>query len=221
MTTEMRVPEDLMRTVRTDLRRVRPLAPPGRRALYLLPLGLLLLAGMPALWGERSNLPALGPFASWGLSVLQAFVGLWIVAAALREAVPGRQLGGLRLAAIAAAAGALFTVLTFLTQRFVPTSVASADAPRLAWECFWMAAVWSVPALVVVAWLASRALPTRPVLAGALCGLGAGIMADAGVRLFCWISTPAHVLLSHGGAILFLTALGALAGAVYSRVSKS
>ena len=69
-------------------------------------------------------------------------------------------------------------------------------------------------------WLAARALPTRPALAGALYGLGAGLMADAGVRLFCWVSAPAHVLVAHGGAILCLAAAGALAATVIERMKE-
>jgi hypothetical protein len=38
------------------------------------------------------------------------------------------------------------------------------------------------------------------------------------VRLFCWVSAPAHVLVAHGGAILFLAAAGALAATVVERV---
>jgi hypothetical protein len=55
-------------------------------------------------------------------------------------------------------------------------------------------------------------------VAGALYGLGAGIMADAGVRLFCRVSEPSHVLIAHGGAILSLVALGALAASLVERV---
>ena len=43
----------------------------------------------------------------------------------------------------------------------------------------------------------SRAFPLRPRIAGALYGLGAGLMADAGWRLFCHFSNPAHVFGAH------------------------
>jgi len=47
--------------------------------------------------------------------------------------------------------------------------------------------------------LAARAYPTRPVVAGALLGVGAGLMANAGWRLFRHFSEPAHVLSAHVG----------------------
>jgi len=43
-----------------------------------------------------------------------------------------------------------------------------------------------------------------------LCGLSAGVLSDAGWRLSCWISDPAHIIESHGLALLSLTAAGSL-----------
>ncbi|HZF10246.1 MAG TPA: NrsF family protein [Thermoanaerobaculia bacterium] len=214
---EPRVPAGLLDAVERDLTPVRPLAAPSRRALLLLPLGLALLVGLPAFWGWRNNLAALGPAAAWGLSAVQALAGLWIAGAALREAVPGRELSATAVAGAVGAALALFVGLTLATELLVPTPVPPGAWLRYAWECFGMATVWSVPALVVVAWLASRALPTRPAVAGALYGLGTGLMADAGVRLFCRVSSPAHVLVAHGGAILFLVVAGACAATAVER----
>jgi len=45
---------------------------------------------------------------------------------------------------------------------------------------------------------------------GSLYGLGAGLMSDSGARLFCWVSSPGHVLLAHGGVISCLMLLGAV-----------
>ncbi len=215
---ETRIPPELLAVVERGLRPVRPIASPVRRVLALLPLGLGLLIAIPAFWGLRSNASALGPAVAWGLSGLQALAGLLIVGAALREAVPGRELSARAVAATVGAALALFVGLTFLTERVVPAAVPPGVFVRYAWECFWMAAASSVPVLAVAVWLAGRALPTRPALAGAIYGLGAGITADAGVRLFCWVSSPAHVLLAHGGAILFLAATGAAIAMVIERL---
>jgi hypothetical protein len=216
--TDPPLPPGLLAAVESDLKPVRPLASPARRALALLPLGLALVAAIPAFWGLRKNFPALGPAVAWGLSGLQALAGLLIVGAALREAIPGRELSGRALAATVGAALALFAGLTFVTEHLVPAAVPPGVWVRFAWECFWMAAASSVPILAAAAWLAARALPTRPAVAGAVYGLGAGLMADAGVRLFCWVSAPAHVLVAHGGAILFLAVAGAGAATVVERV---
>lgn len=209
--TEWTLPDALRREVARDLRPVRPLPSPLRRTLAFAPVGLLVLFGLPLLWGYRQNLPAVSLGALWGASGVQALAGLAIVGLGLRESVPGRELSRRALAATVAGAGLLVLAVTLATDGAVPTHVNPAHAARDAWECFYMAVVPGAVAVVVAAVLAARALPGRPLVTGALCGLGAGLLVDAGVRLFCWISEPAHVLVSHGGAILGLTLLGVAA----------
>jgi hypothetical protein len=85
-------------------------------------------------------------------------------------------------------------------------------------ECIGTAVTFSIPALIAPACLVSRALPNRPGLTGALCGLGVGVMADAGLRLFCWDGDYVHRLVAHGGAILLLVALGAICATVIERI---
>jgi hypothetical protein len=215
---ETRVPPELGAAVQRDLRPVRPLAPPGRRALLLLPLGLLALAGVPALWGWRSNLSALGAAPSWGLSIVQAVVALWLIGAALRESVPGRELSLRALAATLGAGVLLFVLVTLVTEQVLPTTMPAGVWLRYGWECFGMAALSGVPLVAVAAWLAARALPTRPAVAGALYGLGGGLLADSGVRLFCWVTTPSHVLIAHGAAIAAVVAGGSLAAVVLEQL---
>ena len=70
--------------------------------------------------------------------------------------------------------------------------------------------VSALPALAVAGWLAARAFPLRPRLAGALYGVGAGLMADAGWRLFCHFSHPAHVFGAHTLGIVVTGMLGVL-----------
>lgn len=209
--TEETVPAVLREQIALDLRPVRPLRSPVRRALVLLPLGAALLLFIPALWGLRINVALLGPWAAWGLSAVQSLAGLLLVGVALREAVPGRELSPVAIVTVILTAIALFVGLTLLTQAMAPYLAPPGVFVRYLWECFWMSAATSFVPLAAAGWLAARALPTRPAVAGALYGLGAGLMNDAGVRLFCQVSSPAHVILAHGGAILFLTIMGALA----------
>lgn len=73
-------------------------------------------------------------------------------------------------------------------------------------------ALLSLPAL----WLTLRALksaaPTRPLQAGALAGLLAGAMGVAGHAFACENDGGLSVLMWYGGALLFMTGLGALIG---------
>jgi hypothetical protein len=219
--TEDRPPAALLQSVARNLRPVRPLFPPWGRALLLLPLGLALVVGAPLFWGWRSNLADLGLAAAWGLSALEVLAGLLIVGAALREAVPGRELSASAVAATTAVAAIVFVGTTLATARVAPFPVPVGVFWRWTWECLGMAAVPSLPALAASAWLASRALPNRPAVAGALYGLGAGLVADAGVRLFCQVSAPSHVFVSHGLAIGALVVLGAAAATVIERTKRA
>ncbi|TNY26262.1 NrsF family protein [Fulvimonas soli] len=76
---------------------------------------------------------------------------------------------------------------------------------------------FAAPSLAVSAWLVARALPTYPSLTGATYGLAAGLMTDAGMRLYCWIDQPLHVFSSHGGTVSLGTIGGAAMAALIER----
>src|SRR4029453_9500609 len=76
--------------------------------------------------------------------------------------------------------------------------------------CFAGSAATALPVVALASILASRAYPTRPLIAGSMIGLGAGLMADAGWRIFCPFSEPAHVLSAHLAAVILSAAIGAL-----------
>ena len=75
----------------------------------------------------------------------------------------------------------------------------------------------ALPAMLLASWLVARAFPLRPRIAGALYGLGAGLMADAGWRLFCHFSVPSHVFGAHTLAILATCGLGVVTASLFSR----
>lgn len=212
-----RVPAELLRRLQSEAGPVRPLGPPWRRALSLAPLGALLVLGVPIVWGYRSDLSRLDHGLAWLASGLQAGAGLWVLGAALREAVPGRRLSPRVLTLTGLGALALVLGLTLATAAVSPHPVPPGVWLRFAWECFGIAALSGIPILAAAGWLAARALPTRPGLTGALYGLGAGLVSDAGMRLFCRVSDPGHVLVSHGGAIVVFMALGAATASLVDR----
>lgn len=213
-----RIPAVLLRAVEADHRPVHPLPPPWRRALALAPACVLAAIAAPLYWGWRSNFAELGPGLAWGFSGTQVVVGVLVIGAGLREAVPGRTLSGRALLSMAMLAAAVMGIVTLVSAANVPVTVPPGAWVRLAWECLGMSLVCGVPLLAAAAWLALGALPIRPALAGGVCGLGVGIVADSGVRLFCWISDPIHVLVSHGGAILALVLCGAVSAILVDRV---
>jgi hypothetical protein len=213
----MSVPDPLRRAIEQDLEPVRPLAPPLRRALVLLPLALLIVAGVPALNFFRSDMAVLGLFGSWGLSFLEASGGLAVVALALREAVPGRMLP--RAAVAATLAGGLLLPVAVLAATAPSFSIGG--PPGSGWSdgiaCFRTSAGAAIPALLACAALAFRALPLRPAVTGALYGLGSALIADAGLRLFCEFTVPSHILGAHEGAIVAVVLAGIVVAKVVDR----
>ena len=203
-------PPKLRETVARDLRPTRPLRPPSVRALALIPLAVAIVLAIPALHFFRSDMGAMGFVKAWGFSFGQALAGLLIVGIALRESIPGRGLSRPAIVATVAIGLAIPAAILLLTA----TRYDVGPAPDVAFAeglgCFRVSAVSAIPALIAAAILAARAYPVRPLLAGALYGLGCGLMADAGLRLYCEYTVPGHVLLGHGGAIVAVMAIGAV-----------
>jgi len=212
---ETNIPAALYDAVERDLKPVRALVSPERRALALLPVGIFLLVGLPEFWSWKTHV-VLAPWSSWGISVVEMLLSLGIVAAGFREAVPGRELSSRALTALMCISCVTFILVNATTRS--PVGIPHALWFQWFGECVRTAVTFSIPALIAPAWLVSRALPNRPPVTGALCGLGVGLMADAGLRLFCWDGDYAHVLIAHGGAILILVALGALGATVIERI---
>ena len=209
MSNEVLVPPALRRAIEADLRPVRPLASPWRRALGLVPIALVLLVISAAVFGLRVDSPDLGLSLTWGASVLQMLVGLAVMGFALREAVPGTLLTR-RTAGVVLATGILLILaITWTTWATSPTFVPP-RFNRVVWViCVGGTFASALPALFAAAWLVRRAYPLRPALAGALYGLGAGLLSDAGWRLFCHFSDPSHVFAAHTLAVLMVTVAGA------------
>ena len=195
--------------VARDIAPVRPLLAPGRRLLLLVPIAIVAAMYAPFGYGHR-DFDHLGWLASLGISALEWRLGLLILAAALRHAVPGRGVSRRFLVATLIGAPALIVLVTIVTYAVEPTTVPPGLAFRFWIECVRWPVTIAAPILLVASVLAMRAFPTRPGLVGALCGLAAGVLADSGWRLACDVSSPAHVLESHGLAVLLVTAVGAL-----------
>jgi len=189
---------------------VRPLARPSRRVWMLVPLGLLLAATGSLVNGTRGDLNPYAPLLTWGATGLQSLLGLWLLALGFREAVPGRNVSSRALALASVLTGLLVVAITLLTNAASATVVPIGREWQYWAECVVAPAALGAPFMIVATLMIVRAFPTRPAIAGALCGLSAGVLSDAGWRLSCWISDPAHIIGSHGLAMLSLAAAGSL-----------
>jgi hypothetical protein len=213
----MSAPKDLRDRIQRDLRPIRPLRPPFVRALVLVPLAVAIVLSVPGLRFFRPDMQAIGFLKAWGFSFGQALAGLVIVGVALRESIPGRGLS--RRAAVATIG--LGLAMPFVLLAVTASAFDVGPQPGHGFEegvgCFRVSAISAIPALIAAAWLAARAFPTRPALAGALYGLGCGLIADAGLRLFCEYTAPSHVVFGHGGGILAAMAIGAAIAKIIPR----
>lgn len=203
------LPEDLHARLMAEYRPLRALPSPWARALWVLPFALIALIAAPAAFNVRPDAPNLGWLGVWGLSIAQSLMGLLVVGAALRESIPGRDWSRTEIALWLAIPVAAVIGVTLLSWEASPVLL------RAQWWlvgglCFAGSAVTALPVVVLAGILASRAYPTRPLITGSLFGLGAGLMADAGWRIFCHFSEPSHVLSAHLAAVIMSTIIGAM-----------
>jgi hypothetical protein len=208
-------PDALLRQIAGDIAPVRQATVPWRRVALWIPLAVIVMVALPAVAGLRVDARILGPVASWGLSALQVTIAAALVWMAAREGLPSRRLPSAwtRLALGAALAGAVG--LTFVTFAVSPTTLSSGLTRGIApgqttLFCYRGTLSAAAPLVLAAAWVLMRWLPTRPWLAGAMAGGGAGLAADAGWRLVCPVSAPSHVLAAHTTAVLTLAVAGAI-----------
>jgi hypothetical protein len=213
----MTVPAELRARIAGDYQPVRPLRSPWARAMLVLPLGLIALFAASTFFTVRPDATRLGWIGVWGFSVLQSILGLVVVAAALRESVPGRGWSRAAIALWLSIPIAVIVTVTLVSWEVSPVLLRNGWSV-VALACFAGSAATALPVVAFAAILAARAYPTRPALAGALLGLGAGLMADAGWRIFCHFSEPSHVLSAHLAAVLVSTAIGSIVAVRLSRL---
>ena len=206
------MPAELRARLAADYQPVRALRAPWARALLILPLAIIALLAAPLVFDIRQDANRLGWMGLWGFSLMQSAVGFLVVAAALRESVPGRAWSRGAIALWLAIPIAAIITVTIVSWEVSPALV------RRGWWfvwglCFSGSAATALPVVALGSVLAARAYPTRPALAGALIGLGGGLMADSGWRIFCHFSEPAHVLSAHLAAVVISAVIGALLSA--------
>lgn len=202
------LPPGLRRLVRSDLRPVRPLAAPGRRALVLLVWAPVAVALLAATGPSRPDAAELGWLFSWGVVLAELVAGAGLVTLALGEAVPGRGAGRNRGLLALAGAVSLFVLLAVLVRG------ASAGVPvpnplvTHGPACLTLSGLIGLTALSVVGVLIFRSTPLRASFAGLLAGAGTGLMATGVYHLECPVTHLAHVLVWHGGGIALLALIG-------------
>ena len=217
-------PDALLRAIAQDLRPVRPSPRPLQLALRIVPLALLVSSVILLAMGPRGDSELMGPLLTWGASAAQFALAITLVWIAAHEGMPA---GRLPRQVVYSAAAAAFLLVVFVTLLTFSTSPASAPLLRVPprvnemlrdspWIMGFGCGIGSTLAggilVLLFSWVFRNSLATRPTVAGALYGAGAGLAINAGWRIACPFSTPWHALGAHGAAIIATVFLGALIG---------
>jgi hypothetical protein len=217
-------PEALLRAIAQDLAPVRSAPRPLHMAVRMAPFALLVSSVILLAIGPRGDAGILGPLLTWGASAAQFLFAIAITWIAAHESTPAGRLPREVVYSSAVAACLVvvgITLSTFSTSPagplpgFVPARVSLLlhDSP---WIMGFACGIGSTIAggilVLLFSGLFRNSLATRPAMAGALYGAGAGLAINASWRIACPISTPWHALGSHGAAIIATVILGALIG---------
>src|SRR6185437_10054922 len=180
-------PEALMRAIAQDLRPVRPSPQPLHLALRMVPLALLVSSVILLAIGPRHDLARLGPLLTWGASAAQFVLAITLVWIAAHESTPA---GRLPRHMVYSTAVAVFLVVVFITLLTFSTSPASEPVLRVPpivnkllrvkpWIMGFACGIGSTLAggilVLFFSWMSRNSLATRPTVAGALYGAGAGL----------------------------------------------
>ena len=219
-------PEALMRAVTEDLRPVRPSPRPLQLALRMVPIALLISSLILLAIGLRYDSGRLGPLLTWGASAAQFVLAIALVWMAAHESTPSGRLPRQMVYSAAVAAAFVVVSVTLVTFSASPTiepvlrvpprvNEMLRDSPWImGFGCGIGSTVGGGLLVLIFSWLFRNSLATRPTVAGALYGAGAGLAINAGWRIACPVSTPWHALGAHGAAIIATVVLGALIGRI-------
>jgi hypothetical protein len=216
-------PEVLMRAIAQDLRPVRPSPQPLHLALRMAPLALLVSSVILLAIGPRQDSGILGPLLTWGASAAQFVLAIALVWIAAREGIPAGRLPRQMVYSATVAAFLIVVSVTLLTFSISPANVILPFSPWInetlrvsPWIMGFACGIGSTLAggilVLFFSWAFKNSLATRPTVAGALYGAGAGLAINAGWRIACPVSTLGHALGAHGAAIIATVILGALIG---------
>jgi hypothetical protein len=214
--TENRTFDRIREEVARDLRPTTPLRPAWVGALVVVPLSLLLLGLLLALYGLRSDAGAIGLWPLWSPAALMVAAAYGIFYVSLVQRSPESTVSPVVWGSVALVAAALQLGGAHAARAAGATDPVGMPLASEA-LCSLRLAILGVPALLVALALLSRGFPLRPRIAGLLAGLGAGFLSEGIYRLYCDLSSPAHILPWHTGAVLVMGGAGFLVGLWWER----
>jgi hypothetical protein len=152
---------------------------------------------------------------TYGPALMEMLTGWGAFLLAMSWSVPGFRVSRSGSALWCGAMAALALAAAFAAPHLVPASDPGTSlglSPTKGFPCLGFEMMLGVPILMAALWLVARGASVAPRLAGALAGMGAGLVADAAMHFECGAVDPAHTVIWHLGAVALLSLLGALAG---------
>ena len=209
------VPEGAVLPAALAARIARDLKAPARAAVGARGIGLRLLAlllgaqvlaaGMAFVMGLRA-----APDTLLAVPALLATIALALGALAIgREAIPGRGPAlGVWLLALAVGAAA-FVALVVLQERWaLDGPIAQAGGVG----CLVIGSAFGIVPLLAGLAAVRKGYAVRPMLAGSVLGALCGVVGVTTLHLHCPDVAMTHAVLEHGGVVVVLAVVGALAG---------
>ncbi len=199
---------------------VRPLRSPLERAILLAVLSLGIGAIALAATSLRADLDQVSWAVAYGPALFELLAGAGLFWLAMRWSVPGSGARYDRSSVVLATAVGLALAAALAAPHLVPedhTAVCAGGALGAGLSCTGWQLVIAIPVFLVSLAFILRGAAVSSTLAGALAGLGAGLLSDAAVHLHCPSVDPSHTVTWHLGAVALLTALGALIGRLLPR----
>ena len=190
---------------------VRPLTRSGlaRRRAYALCAAVLYEFAWLWILNKRGDLSSLQATTL----IAEVTIPLAAAAVAMAAATAGgpRGLGGTksRLIALALIAPMVFVAATLFAG---PADLDVESFWPHALRCFLVTALLGFGPLALAAWSFRRTFLTAPAWRMAALGMACSAFAAAAMSLICSVGSPAHVLVGHGGLMLFAALGGALLG---------
>jgi hypothetical protein len=207
--------EAVKKRIDVDMRPEKPLAPSWLRAILLVPAFLFMLALVLTVFGLRSDYASLGAWGSWGLSLLELAIAFVLIRLALQMVIPGST-PSITIVFSAGLIAIIFHLLVAgISFELSPVYLPEGREWALTLICFFTIFLLGILPLSVASLLAARGLTWLPALVGGVCGLGAGLAAEATWRMHCSVTSWDHVLSSHTPAVFGIMGLGVLAGMLW------
>jgi hypothetical protein len=196
---------------------VRPLRSPLERSLILAILSVGLGSLVLLATSLRADLGKAPWAVAYGPALLELLAGAGVYWLAMRWSVPGSGERYSRSTVLLVAAMGLALAAALAAPHLVARDhpgLCVGGAPEMGLPCTGWQLLIALPIFLVSLWFILRGAAVSSVLAGALAGLGAGLLSDAAIHLHCPAVDPSHTVTWHLGAVALLTGLGALIGRV-------